>query len=155
MKSPNSGRKKYTGSCDECYTYKTSRWYRKAIKSKVICKKCYDKHRRSIVYINSIRKQQRLDWDVNNPYKSFLNMIKQKNRVTDLTEKEYLELISKPCIYCDRALSKRGIRLDRIDNNLDYLKSNVEPCCKRCNVSKNNMSKEEFIDMCKLVAKNT
>jgi hypothetical protein len=44
--------------------------------------------------------------------------------------KKVLEL---PCIYCG---NEGGIQLDRKDNLLGYLKSNVIPACKRCNTVK-------------------
>lgn len=66
-------------------------------------------------------------------------------------------LFSQPCYYCGRSPSNvqrsrtgggdfiyNGI--DRIDNNKGYTESNCVSCCKRCNVAKANMTKEEFLD---------
>jgi len=35
--------------------------------------------------------------------------------------------------------------IDRVDNTRGYTKDNIVPCCKRCNVAKNNMSLQEFL----------
>jgi hypothetical protein len=51
-------------------------------------------------------------------------------------------------------LPNSGTRLDRIDNNKTYLKDNVVPCCKRCNVAKNNMTQTEFISLCIKIVKH-
>jgi hypothetical protein len=63
-----------------------------------------------------------------------------------LSEKTYTELTNRNCYYCDLDLSdKTGARLDRIDSNKGYILQNVVPCCKRCNVAKNDMTIHEFI----------
>lgn len=40
------------------------------------------------------------------------------------------------------ALKLNGI--DRIDNSLGYIEGNVATCCKMCNISKGDMSCDEF-----------
>jgi len=72
-----------------------------------------------------------------------------------LTEKQVKELTSQPCFYCGVPPRQRcrGRRvngeylyngLDRVDNTRGYTVDNVVPCCKRCNVAKNNMTQQEF-----------
>lgn len=59
---------------------------------------------------------------------------KRKNKEWVLTFEEYSLLINKPCYYCGTSLTQFcGIGLDRIDNELGYLISNVLPCCGPCN----------------------
>jgi len=41
---------------------------------------------------------------------------------------------SKPCIYCG-SIDKVGS--DRIDNSKGHTKDNIVPCCKKCNVIRN------------------
>ena len=36
--------------------------------------------------------------------------------------------------------------IDRVDNEIGYLESNVVPCCKDCNIAKRAMTKEQFIN---------
>ena len=41
--------------------------------------------------------------------------------------------------------------LDRIDNTKGYLEDNVVTCCKTCNIAKNTMSHEEYLQFIKRV----
>lgn len=62
---------------------------------------------------------------------------RKNNRENDLTI-EFIEMmISKPCSYCGAVDIK--MTLDRIDNELGHLKSNVNPSCIRCNHIRGNM----------------
>ena len=65
---------------------------------------------------------------------------------------EYIEIVSKPCYYCNASLAEeKGSSLDRIDNDLGYHIDNVVPCCKYCNKSRNkSMDSEEFKRQTKL-----
>lgn len=51
----------------------------------------------------------------------------------DLTVEDVRDTIASPCVYCG-ALGPS--QLDRKDNELGYLKSNVVAACKRCNTVK-------------------
>jgi hypothetical protein len=65
--------------------------------------------------------------------------VKKRHRLWLLSKEEYSKLISQPCYYCDRDLSKEtGSGLDRLDNNKEYEAGNVVPCCGSCNNSRNN-----------------
>jgi hypothetical protein len=65
-------------------------------------------------------------------------------RKFNLTFSYYKEIISLPCYYCGGELPVVGSGLDRIDSNKGYIKGNVRPCCKVCNIAKNSMSESEF-----------
>lgn len=82
----------------------------------------------------------------------------------NITFEDYVDLISKPCFYCgmkesnfanDRFNTKNNGRktsdttvyyngVDRIDSNMGYIKGNVVPSCKYCNLAKNTMTQKEF-----------
>jgi 5-methylcytosine-specific restriction endonuclease McrA len=75
----------------------------------------------------------------------------------ELTYDEALELIMRPCNYCgidpsnyrnDRqyGVTVHYTGLDRVDNSRGYLLDNVVPCCKPCNVAKNDRSRQDFLD---------
>ena len=52
----------------------------------------------------------------------------------DMTTTEIYSLIVQPCIYCGTLDAPRG--LDRIDNALPHLKTNVAPACAPCNFAR-------------------
>ena len=66
----------------------------------------------------------------------------------ELTEKQFTELIQKPCYYCNYYVEKSTIGVDRYDNNKDYTIDNCVPCCKWCNRMKVDQTAEEFIERC-------
>lgn len=52
-----------------------------------------------------------------------------------LSQEDCEVLWAQPCTYCGITVkTQSGISLDRIDNNLGYLKDNVLSCCGRCNM---------------------
>lgn len=63
----------------------------------------------------------------------------------------YDHITSQPCFYCG---SNNLIGSDRMDNNKGHTKDNIVPCCKRCNMMKNNFFNcKEFkmiVEFCKL-----
>jgi hypothetical protein len=62
---------------------------------------------------------------------------KGKERGNDLTIEFIENLISNGCEYCGDKESK--MTLDRIDNTLGHLQSNVKPACYRCNIMRGSM----------------
>ena len=61
-------------------------------------------------------------------------------------------MINQPCYYCKRKFERMGI--DRFNNFLGYTVENCVPCCTQCNISKNDYTFDEFIEMCTNVANN-
>jgi len=55
----------------------------------------------------------------------------------DLDEKFILAALSNGCAYCGEQSLRMS--LDRIDNTLPHTKSNVIPCCIRCNYLRGSM----------------
>lgn len=91
----------------------------------------------------------------------YLNGAKKRKLVWELSSQECVSLFLSACYYCGsspqyhprkkyKEIAYNGI--DRVDNSIGYLTHNVVPCCTRCNLAKNNSSKEEFLAMCKAVA---
>lgn len=58
-------------------------------------------------------------------------------RVNDFSEEFVESLISQPCCYCGDITLK--MTLDRIDNSIGHLQSNVVPACIRCNYLRRDM----------------
>ena len=85
----------------------------------------------------------------------------------------FCELVYQPCFYCGipskngkciedyscdnkkkKKLSEIKIFIngvDRIDSSIGYIDGNVLPCCKICNLAKNDMSKDIFLEWIKRV----
>lgn len=85
--------------------------------------------------------------------------------VWDLTDEKFRELTSSPCHYTGKMPStKKTARsgetyvyngIDRVDSNLGYTLENCVPCCEAVNRMKMDLSKEEFINLCREIVKRT
>lgn len=79
-----------------------------------------------------------------------------------ITYKIFKELVTSPCSYCNAELSSsicastnncveyNGI--DRVDNNIGYIKSNCITCCGTCNIMKGSLTQEEFLNRVQLIS---
>jgi len=81
---------------------------------------------------------------------------KRKGRVWDIRDEEVFTLFKQPCSYCGSPPSRRrhvtGANgaftfngIDRIDSNLGYQQGNVAPCCRTCNVAKQDLTVADFL----------
>lgn len=77
-----------------------------------------------------------------------LSTAKRRKIEVNLNSEHYNDLLELGCTFCgDTLVDKGGVCLDRLDNKKGYLDNNVAPCCKRCNVAKNDMKDQnEFFD---------
>jgi len=75
-------------------------------------------------------------------------------------------MVTEPCHYCGAVLgniqksaSGNGdfeyTGIDRVDNALGYTASNCVPCCRVCNLAKNDRSRADFIAWIGRVAQHT
>jgi 5-methylcytosine-specific restriction endonuclease McrA len=75
-----------------------------------------------------------------------------------LTFDEYRVMIHEPCHYCgdvdsgqtgdNMGISETTVKhngIDRIDSDLGYTLENCVPCCRRCNLAKNDMGRDDFL----------
>jgi len=71
---------------------------------------------------------------------------KKRGIIFTLTFDQFSNLIKQPCFYCKSKPNSNttGFWLDRLNNKKGYITNNVVPCCKICNVMKNNLSFNEF-----------
>ena len=67
----------------------------------------------------------------------------KRKRQNDLTLDFVQDMLSKPCSYCGGKNLKMG--LDRKDNMLGHIKTNVVPCCDRCNYIRRDMPYEAWL----------
>lgn len=68
---------------------------------------------------------------------------KLKGRGNDLDRTFIREIISKPCTYCGESKLRRT--LDRIDNSIGHIRTNVVSACIRCNYIRRDMPYEAWL----------
>lgn len=61
----------------------------------------------------------------------------------------FIDNKDKNCYYCGSKI--KGIGIDRIDNNIGYVKENCVNCCKICNRMKSNYNVKYFLEHCKKI----
>lgn len=121
------------------------------IEKQTVCTKvCIKLH--TIKVDPDIIKKERLDRErvTTNRYNRLKERVKEmKGRgfTYIMPRDKYFEIIKKNCYYCNRVTwgVDTGCGLDRLDNDKEYLESNVVSCCMKCNISRGNMyTSEEF-----------
>jgi hypothetical protein len=108
-------------------------------------RKKYPSHKKSEITRAGRRKQDRLEG------KNIASCIlvdsrrsdKKKLLDNDLDLPFISDTIDCPCSYCGE--TNLRMTLDRIDNTLGHLKSNVVPACIRCNYARGNMPHEAWL----------
>ena len=109
---------------------------------KLAMKSEYDKRR----YERS-SKRQKIDRESDpakyklSTYKSF---DKKRGINSDIDYEFVLNAIDSPCFYCGLK-DKQNVGLDRIENSIGHMKSNVVPCCSLCNMTRGDrFTHEDF-----------
>ena len=69
----------------------------------------------------------------------------KKGRANDLTYEAASRLLGSPCSYCGDA--EGAMTLDRIDNAIGHLQSNVVPACYRCNMIRRDMPYDAWLHL--------
>jgi hypothetical protein len=90
-------------------------------------------------------------------YNSYKNKAEEKDRIFDISLKEFVDFIKGNCFYCgnppSQIIKRRNGRIyplvyngiDRVNNDVGYIKSNCVTCCGKCNHMKFKMDKEDFL----------
>lgn len=93
-------------------------------------------------------------------YRRYAFDAKKRNYPFELNLQQFMEITSKDCYLCGEKPSRtvknkaehtiqvkpyiyNGI--DRLDNNVGYIYSNCQPCCRECNVSKMDIDIRTYI----------
>jgi hypothetical protein len=93
---------------------------------------------------------------LNQLFSSYARSARERGHIFELRLEEFRELTQRVCFYCgaepdqaapcvtgtNGAYVYNGV--DRINNDVGYIKGNVRACCKRCNVAKADMSESAF-----------
>jgi hypothetical protein len=75
------------------------------------------------------------------------NADKKRDMKNDLTREFILDTIRNGCVYCGEKEIK--MTLDRIDNKIGHMKSNVVPACIRCNLIRRDMPHDAWLIVAK------
>lgn len=84
-------------------------------------------------------------------FKEYQQSAKKRNIPFYLTQEQIASLIFLPCYYCGQQTDKEQyIRngLDRINADSPYHIDHIVVCCWRCNKCKNDLSQDDFFDLC-------
>lgn len=90
---------------------------------------------------------------INGKYSQYKRTAKNRKRKFELTKEDFMEYWQEPCVYCGSEIQTIG--LDRVDNNIGYIKENIVSCCEFCNRIKINMSADFFIEHCKKIVEKS
>lgn len=92
-------------------------------------------------------------------FKSLKNSCKRIKRDIDISFEQAYKMYKSNCYYCNSEPSNTFTNttnkekqtkysgIDRVDSDLGYIQGNVVPCCKHCNIAKNNMSQTDFLNL--------
>lgn len=76
-------------------------------------------------------------------FRDYRHSAKVRGHGFELSFDEFMSLWGKPCSYCGEDIETIGI--DRVDNSIGYVPSNIVPCCGTCNAMKMGHTREFFI----------
>lgn len=125
-----------------------------------LCAKCHKQYNNN--YYEEYKKNMTLEQCIHHKFKVAKRRSEQLNINFDLDEQFLLELWNKQnklCYYTKLPMQhKKGERyclsIDRINSDLGYTKDNIVLCCDVVNIMKCSLYKDEFIKLCKIIAKN-
>jgi len=110
-----------------------------------------DRHKICAICRNEKRKTWDKSWKKKpkRVYSEYKRSANKRNLIFQISEKEFLDFEDSFCNYCGVGLDQ--IRLDRVDNNMGYITTNVVPCCSTCNFLKHTLGKKEFLEHIKKI----
>lgn len=113
-------------------------------------KRCYKNHWTKYRQTDEMKKK-REDWKLSNGrYTVLKKRVKEKGFSYIMDNKVYFRIIKQNCWYCNFKHwgVEKGVGLDRLDNTVEYLESNVVSCCGKCSRSRSDVhAPEVFRDM--------
>jgi hypothetical protein len=118
-----------TMSCSDCFT------------------KYLDLNKTCQIYSDSLRREGSTITVIENEYKKGAA---SRGLQFSLDTYEIQELISLPCHYCGIS-SHTTNGIDRVDNSKGYIRENCVSCCTVCNRMKHTMTKDSFLERCRMI----
>jgi hypothetical protein len=108
--------------------------------------------------VETRRAERTRDWNaerfnsVERAYHNAIKSARERNMDFSLSADDVIALVTSVCDYCGYTDEGHVNGIDRVDNNVGYLKSNCVPCCARCNYVKHGKTRDEYVTKCKLIA---
>ena len=133
-------------------------------KSRIAAKKWFEKpgnkekrrEKARLSYLNPERQKtarmntKRINSNPNRRFKIYQWSAINRGHQFSLTFDNFMTFWKKPCTYGGCEIETIG--LDRVDSSIGYTLENTVSCCAIHNKTKNNLSKECFIEACRKVA---
>jgi hypothetical protein len=105
------------------------------------CKECCNE----IASQNYHNKYDNIEFDLSFRYSHCKSSAKKRGKEFRLTIKEFDNITSKPCYICGKYTNgNKYTGIDRLNNEIGYIKENCIPCCDKCNRLKYTHSLEEI-----------
>jgi len=82
----------------------------------------------------------------------FRNSATVRRIAQELTFEQFCDLTSKPCTYCGRFSFNNVSGIDRANNSIGYTIENSVPCCSACNIMKQNLPTDIFLQQAAAIA---
>ena len=91
-------------------------------------------------------------------WRNYRQTAKRRGLEFDLDYNFFMSIIIQSCVYCgssevsyfnprnDWEQQFRYTGIDRINSSVGYLKENIQPCCKHCNMSKSDRTEKDFYE---------
>ncbi len=110
-------------------------------------------HVHKIKQTQSLKIGQTIEGKIRKLYKytHYKASAKVKNLSFEIEENYFNLLIGSECYYCSQYPS---LGVDRLDNNVGYVKKNCVPCCKICNFMKSNYTLKVFLGHASKIKQN-
>lgn len=87
-------------------------------------------------------------FSVNSSYSGYIKDARKRNIQFNLTKEQFNQFANLDCHYCGHKKNRPLIGIDRIDSYKGYDIDNAVSCCKVCNMLKNDLTKECFLNKC-------
>lgn len=84
--------------------------------------------------------------DIKQNYNTYVRSATSKNLNFEFTLEEFEEFVKKECYYCSIIQEKGFNGIDRVNPNMSYTKENCKSCCKDCNMLKQSLSENVFLE---------
>jgi len=88
-------------------------------------------------------------------FREYFRNAMKRNLVFLLTIEEFQEMVIQPCQYCGYSKENEVNGIDRIDNSVGYISTNVTTACSSCNRIKHMFHPGFFLKQCRNIIEKT